>query len=241
MEVSDELRAFEATGIYRLGGCGTGVAFVDPVRLINASYQRFRAVSSAYYSRSFGGPSPSQGEGRETEVPEERRKRKRSRKPKAKELNDMERMAEARHQEARPLLLSAHEGFLHAKNLLEYLPKMIDDEEHILNAESGSEKNFVELSSSWRAPFYEITLRFQKRHGLCNEEGSFRIQRTSVPLFNRIINVEATDDTEGEFQNRRYILPRESHFLMKCNPNNGYNLIVIDPPWENGCVRQKES
>ncbi|KAL6648633.1 hypothetical protein ACP70R_012857 [Stipagrostis hirtigluma subsp. patula] len=248
MEASDELRSFEATGIYRLDGCGTGVAFVDPVRLINASYQRFRVASSAYYSRRFG-PSL-QGGGPEIELAGERRKRKRNRKSKPRELNAMERIAEARHQEARPLLLRAHESLRNAKGLLGYLPKMIDSEEHTLDVESGSEKNFVELGSSWRAPFYEITLCFRKCLGLCNEEGSFHVQRTSVPLFNRIVKVEASDDVEGEFQNRCYILPRESCFLMTDfrnvrdlipgNPNNGYNLIVIDPPWENGCVRQKD-
>ncbi|KAL6645641.1 hypothetical protein ACP70R_017249 [Stipagrostis hirtigluma subsp. patula] len=239
MEASDELRSFEATGIYRLDGCGTGVAFVDPVRLINASYQRFRVASSAYYSRSFG-PSL-QGGGPDTELAGERRKRKRNRKPKPRELNAMERIAEARHQEARPLLLRAHESLCNAKDLLGCLPKIINNEEHTLDVESGSEKNFVELGSSWRAPFYEITLCFPERLGLCNEEGSFHVQRTSVPLFNRIVNVEASDDVEGEFQNRCYILPRENCFLMKCNPNNGYNFIVIDPPWENGCVRQKDA
>jgi hypothetical protein len=42
MEVSDELRSFEATGVYRLDGTSTGATFVDSVRLLilNASYQR---------------------------------------------------------------------------------------------------------------------------------------------------------------------------------------------------------
>lgn len=44
--------------------------------------------------------------------------------------------------------------------------------------------------------------------------GSFHAQRTSFPLFNNIISVEAIDEAEGEFQNRSYILPRGSCFLM---------------------------
>lgn len=96
MEVCDELRSFEATGVYRLDGTSTGATFLDPVRLLNASYERFRIVPSAYYSRSFG-PQHQEGEP-EIERPEKRRKRKRNQKPKSRELNPMEQVAEARHQ-----------------------------------------------------------------------------------------------------------------------------------------------
>ncbi|GJN30598.1 hypothetical protein PR202_gb18913 [Eleusine coracana subsp. coracana] len=260
MEVPDELRSFVATGIYHLGGAGTGAVFLDPVRLLNESYQRFSVVPSTYYSRSFVPPRP--GGDQETEQPEELRKRKRKRKPKPKELNAMEQIAEARHQEARPLLLSAHESLLKAKKLLEYLSKMVKVEEQTIDAETSSENNFVELGSSWRAPFYEITVCFQEPLGLDKEEaevlGCFHVQKSSFPLFNSIVSVEATGEAEGEFQYRHYILPQGSCFSMvaKCyfstdikhvrnlipgNPNQGYNLIVVDPPWENGCVRQKEA
>ncbi|KAJ1298354.1 hypothetical protein BS78_01G446400 [Paspalum vaginatum] len=247
MEVCDELRSFEATGIYRLDGAGTSTVatFVDPVRLINASYQRFRVVPSAYYSRSFA-PHRQKGEP-ETEQQERRRKRKRNQKSKPTKLNAREQIAEARHKEARPLLLRAHESLVKAKHLLEYLPKTAKGKE----LGSGSQDNFVELGTSWRAPFYEITLCSREPHVLGNEEGPFHAQRTSFPLFNSIISVEAIDEAEGEFRNRRYILPRGSRFLMAdfrrvqdlipVSPNQGYNLIVVDPPWENGCVRQKEA
>jgi len=98
MEISDELRSFEATGVYRLNvtGTSTGAAFLDPVRILNGSYQRFRIVPPAYYSRSF--EPPRQVGDPETEPLEKRRKRKRNQKPKPRELNAMERIAEARHQ-----------------------------------------------------------------------------------------------------------------------------------------------
>uniref|UniRef100_A0A0E0CWQ6 Methyltransferase n=1 Tax=Oryza meridionalis TaxID=40149 RepID=A0A0E0CWQ6_9ORYZ len=189
---SDELRAFEATGIYRLAE--SGATFLDPVRILNASYRRFRLVPSAYYSRSFG--TSRQGGEAETErtgeASPERKKRKRQ--PKPRELNEVERMAEARHQEARPLLLSAHKSLLKAKDLLEFLPRMIKEDVRVLDVESNLEKNLVELGSSWRAPFCEMTLCFQKSSGENSEEDNY---------------------------------------------NQGYNLIVVDPPWENGCVRQK--
>ncbi|PUZ40177.1 hypothetical protein GQ55_9G403900 [Panicum hallii var. hallii] len=251
MEISDELRSFEATGVYRLNvtGTSTGAAFLDPVRLLNGSYQRFRIIPSAYYSRSF--EPPRQVGDPETEPPEKRRKRKRNQKPKPRGLNAMERIAEARHQEARPLLLSAHESLIKDKYLREHISKMIEGKEHKLDVGSGFENNFVELGTSWRAPFYEITICFRKPHVLGNGEGSFNAQKTSFPLFNSIISVEAIDEAEGDFQNRHYILPRGSCFLMSDlkrvrdlipgSSNQGYNLIVVDPPWENGFVRQKEA
>uniref|UniRef100_A0A0E0CWQ1 Uncharacterized protein n=2 Tax=Oryza meridionalis TaxID=40149 RepID=A0A0E0CWQ1_9ORYZ len=242
---SDELRAFEATGIYRLAE--SGATFLDPVRILNASYRRFRLVPSAYYSRSFG--TSRQGGEAETErtgeASPERKKRKRQ--PKPRELNEVERMAEARHQEARPLLLSAHKSLLKAKDLLEFLPRMIKEDVRVLDVESNLEKNLVELGSSWRAPFCEMTLCFQKSSGENSEEGI--CLKTSTPLFNSTISIEENDDAEGEFQDRHYILPRRCCFLMTDlkhvrglipdNYNQGYNLIVVDPPWENGCVRQK--
>ncbi|CAN6301912.1 unnamed protein product [Urochloa humidicola] len=102
MEICDELRSFETTGVYRLDGTGTGTGtgaiFLDPVRLLNGSYQRFRVVPSAYYSRSFEPPHKVQVGDPETEQPEKRRKRKRNQKTKPRELNAMEQIAEARHQ-----------------------------------------------------------------------------------------------------------------------------------------------
>lgn len=52
---------------------------------------------------------------------------------------------------------------------------MVMVEEQTLDVES-SENNFVELGSSWRAPFYEITVCFQKPHGLGKEEGKTMIE-----------------------------------------------------------------
>uniref|UniRef100_A0A0D9VQT2 Uncharacterized protein n=1 Tax=Leersia perrieri TaxID=77586 RepID=A0A0D9VQT2_9ORYZ len=214
---SDELRSFEDGGIYRLAE--SGAAFVDPVRILNESYRRFRLVPSAYYSRSFG-PSRlvDEAENERTEESPERKKRKRKRqpKPKPRELNQVERIAEGRHQEARPLLLKAHKSLLKAKNLLEFLPKMINEDVCMLDVESNLEKNFVELGSSWRAPFCEMTLCFQKSSGEDGGEGCFQI-------------------------NQIFMLNNIKMFLhdLDDNYNQGYNFIVVDPPWENGCVRQK--
>jgi hypothetical protein len=67
------------------------------------------------------------------------------------------------------LLISAHKSLLEAKELLEFLPGMIKGDE--CDVETCSVNNFVDLGSSWRAPLYEMTLSFQKPHGL-GEEGN---------------------------------------------------------------------
>jgi len=41
-----------------------------------------------------------------------------------------------------------------------------------------------------------------------------------------------TIDIKSDFKRVRDLIPGSS--------NQRYNLIVVDPPWENGCVRQKE-
>jgi hypothetical protein len=71
--------------------------------------------------------------------------------------------------------LSAHESLLKAKNLLKYLSNMVKVEEDTLDAENDFENKFVELGSSWRAPFYEITVCFQKPNDLGKEEGKIMI------------------------------------------------------------------
>jgi hypothetical protein len=68
------------------------------------------------------------------------------------------------------LLSSAHKSLLKAKDLLEFLPRMIKEDVRMLDVESNLEKNLVELGSSWRAPLCEMTLCFQKSSGEDSEE-----------------------------------------------------------------------
>lgn len=63
------------------------------------------------------------------------------------------------------MLISAHNSLLEAKDLLEFLPGLIKGDECLPNVKASSENNFVELGSSWRAPFYEMTICFQNPHG----------------------------------------------------------------------------
>ncbi|RZS16042.1 hypothetical protein BHM03_00047979 [Ensete ventricosum] len=93
--MSDAVRSFLDTGIYRLDRDGSMVVFLDPVRILNHSYSRFRVSPSAYYSRSFETTTAAM----KTDAVEDSRivkKRKRTRAP--RDLNERERAAEKRHQ-----------------------------------------------------------------------------------------------------------------------------------------------
>ncbi|KAJ6808381.1 methyltransferase-like protein 2 [Iris pallida] len=250
---SEELSSFLESGIFRLDD-GSRVVFVDPVRLLNRSYSRFRVSPSGYYSRSFKSRSKVRSIGEEEEEgigdDAERRGKKKKRKRKSRELNEREICAEIRHQELRPLLLKAYNSLLTVSNLLSCLPNIVEYEDGYSNS-GREEHNFVELGNLCQAPHYEISLCFNK--GVIEEaEDSWPVrvgEWTIVPLFDNLIGNETTEDVEAEFLNSKYILPPRSSFYMSdlrrvrdlvpVHSDHGFNLIVIDPPWENGSVYQK--
>lgn len=92
-ETNDQLSMFLKSGIYRFGK--SNAIYMDPVRVLNRSYTRFRVSSSAYYSRSFG--KNSSREEPNVPVPKNSRKRKRKEK-KSHTLNEREQVADQRHQ-----------------------------------------------------------------------------------------------------------------------------------------------
>ncbi|KAG6509684.1 hypothetical protein ZIOFF_027684 [Zingiber officinale] len=304
-EMSDELKSFLDSGIYRLDVDGSKVAFLDPVRVLNRSFSRFKISPSAYYSRSFG-CSTDGDESKEDKVFQVTKKRKK-RRP-ARDLNEREEAAEKRHQEARSLLLNAHKAFVQAKELQALLPKLVKCETCLL-ARKVVELDFIQLGSLWQAPLYEISLRLRKEvldetgvmslpvmievasgnmimHllnrnksvvqggrnlSLIGEVGAVLMQLCSPrcavlgheqgendgsaahQLFNNLIYNVTNDDVEAEILENCYILPRRSCFYMVsfsrlsllCNEffahsKDGFNFIVIDPPWENGSANQKE-
>ncbi|KAA8537665.1 hypothetical protein F0562_027345 [Nyssa sinensis] len=247
-ERSDQLSMFRKSGIYRFEN--SNAVFIDAVRVLNRSYSRFRVSPSAYYSRFF----ESKNLNEKSRASTNSRKRKRKEK-KTHTLNEREQVADKRHQEARPLLLKAHEFLLGATDLLATMRNLRSDGcslgECTDSFSQRVEQSFVELGSIWQAPLYEITLNFH--HHKPNEGGGSPLAQHSeervIPIFNNLVVNETTDDVVAEFLNRQYVIPRDCSFYMSdlgqihnlipADSDHGFNLIVVDPPWENSSVHQK--
>ncbi|KAI5656019.1 hypothetical protein M9H77_24812 [Catharanthus roseus] len=240
----DRLSEFLKTGLYRLENSNT--IFMDPVRVLNRYYSRFRVSPSAYYTRFF---QFREANNKPFENSTAKRKRKRQRKPQT--LNQREEIANQRHQEARSLLARAHAALLVDGELLEILRSLRKDGES-LEKRDGSELNFVELGSVWQAPLYEIILNLCQDHIFTENEGSQVNQCCEprmVPVFNNHVINQGTDDLVAELLSNKYIIPRGSCFYMSdlrdvqnlvpAESDSGFNLILIDPPWENSSAHQK--
>ncbi|WOG90667.1 hypothetical protein DCAR_0309911 [Daucus carota subsp. sativus] len=239
---NDKLTTFEKTGIYRFEK--SNAVFIDPVRVLNRHYTRFKLSPSAYYSRFFDSAN--------SNSQSVCRKRKRKAKTTSRPLNEKEQLANQRHLEARVFMLKAHEDLLGNNDILEFLRNLRGDEA----AEGASvEQSFVELGTVWQAHMYEITLNHCHGDRSNNESqngGSCRIQSCEPKtflLFENLVVNETSNDAEAIFLNNKYILPKESSFFMSdlgkihnlipADSDRGFNLIVIDPPWENSSARQK--
>ncbi|GER42646.1 methyltransferase MT-A70 family protein, partial [Striga asiatica] len=263
-ESDDELSAFLKSGIYRFENANA--CFIDPVRVLNRSYTRFKVSGSAYYSRFFHASEISLAN-HSNEAPKNSKKRKRSEKKKKKgqTLNSREQMADQRHQEVRPALLKAHEALLGTTQLLEALRDLRNDFENC-NGESiskGSEVDFVEIGGVWQAPFYEIVLKHHEDDTTVETAGVESCCQTALPVFSNLVANEGSLEIEAELLGHQYILPKRSSFYMSdftnalflvmrksdlsqihnlipADSDCGFNLIMIDPPWENSSARQKQ-
>ncbi|KAL6207402.1 hypothetical protein ACLB2K_018360 [Fragaria x ananassa] len=264
---TDKLTEFLKSGIYRFKD--SNAVFIDPVRVLNRSYSRFRVSPSAYYCRRFESTCPP-----EPTVASTSRKRKRKEKKKPQALNDREQVADRRHQEVRPLLVKAHESLMRSSEVLEVISNLRGSE----TWSPGVEQSFVELALVWQAPLYEISLNYKA----VEDGGSHATQdceQCVLPVFNNLVVNERSNDVEAEVLKSRYILPPKSSFYMVCRLINwfsfghietslasillwfvlyhvevrygadsqsnscesdcGFSVIVVDPPWENGSARQK--
>ncbi|KAK9270182.1 hypothetical protein L1049_025758 [Liquidambar formosana] len=248
-QTSHQVSTFLSSGVYRFEN--SMAVFIDPVRLLNRSYTRFRVSPSAYYSRFFQPNQPPR-----VSSPNPRKRKRKDKQPHS--LNQRELAADQRHQEARPLLMKAHEAVLQATELLSVLCDLRKD--GCCSTECGElllpaaqlEQSFFELGRVWQAPLYEITLNFHRQNKTIEDGGSLPVQnceQTVLPIFNNLVANETNDDVEAEFFNIQYILPRKScfymsdlgqiHNLIPDEPDCGFNLIVVDPPWENRSAHQK--
>ncbi|XP_011649609.1 methyltransferase-like protein 2 [Cucumis sativus] len=239
----DELSVFLESGIYRF--VDSRFIFVDPVRVLNRSYSRFRVSPAGYYSRFFD----YERKGLENKDCLSYGKKRKRKEKKLRCLNEKECAADQRHQVAKPLLLKAYELLLQATDLLSVTRS--------LNRESGSSEGrnlpsdhqlLIEHGRIWQAPLYEITLKLPE-HDQSSEVGGSSFKDRVVPLFNNLVVNETSDEVEAEFLDHQYILPREScfymsdlrqvHNLIPAKASSGFSLILIDPPWENGSAQQK--
>eukprot|EP01018_Ginkgo_biloba_P031862 Gb_04126 [translate_table: standard] len=115
-----------------------------------------------------------------------------------------------------------------------------------------TDASFVELGKLWQAPLYEISLcNYLSEESIQDEgEGVHKWDKKStLSLFNTLIENKRNDDISAECLYSNYILPRQSSFLMSdlnqihqlipACPSDGFNLILIDPPWENKSVHRQ--
>ncbi|XP_010246997.1 PREDICTED: methyltransferase-like protein 2 isoform X2 [Nelumbo nucifera] len=242
-EKNEELFLFLDSGIYRFRS--SNAIFIDPVRILNSSYTRFRVSPAAYYSRSF-----EHIKREETPLASPSSRKRKRKQSKSLPRNETEESAHQRHLAARPLLLRAHEALLGVKDLLSCLCDIKNDGRS--SVESKELLPFVELGKVWQAPLYEMSLYFRP-HDKQTEDGGMPLiqcgEREVVPIFNNLVVNKTSDDLEAEFHTRWYIIPREScfymsdlgqiHNLIPDQSDHGFNLIVIDPPWENKSAYQK--
>jgi hypothetical protein len=84
-------------------------------------------------------------------------------------------------QEARPLLVKAHECLTRATDLLEVVSNLRSDFDSSRECRDSlspgvPEQCFVELGRVWQAPLYEITLNFNENVKLNADGGQFHNQ-----------------------------------------------------------------
>ncbi|XP_057814942.2 methyltransferase-like protein 2 isoform X2 [Cryptomeria japonica] len=254
-----------STGIYRFPN--VNAVFLDPVRILNISYTNFSISPHLYYTRSL--PNPCNGEEKKEEAtgPKEQKDKKRKRKTNNSYVpNAKEELAHKRHMEVRPFLSSAYEAFLKEPSLLSILCSLKDntvytkadnalvdnrqENDALVDNKGENIPSFIELGKLWQAPLFEISFHRQVREE--SVQGEIALQEdknVTCSLFNTLIENRSNDDAITECLSSCYILPRRSSFLMSdinqirrlipACPHDRFNLILVDPPWENKSVHRR--
>ncbi|XP_024542332.1 methyltransferase-like protein 2 isoform X2 [Selaginella moellendorffii] len=208
-------------GVFRIPGAPVDAVFIDPPALLSSGYVDFALESSTYYARNVRNHEREQCIGE-----------KRKRKKKKAVLNPKEVLAQQRHQEAREILLESHKAFMSNEPAQAKLKEMVKLKTS--NAKVEDNSDFIALSQTFQAPLYDITLSSQ---GKC------------VPLFNNLVEASSSAEEVASSAGSDFLLPKNSRFLMTDfseihrlipdSPSTGYNLIIIDPPWENKSVHRR--
>ncbi|RDX75858.1 Methyltransferase-like protein 2, partial [Mucuna pruriens] len=252
---SQKLSSFYESGIYLFDN--SNAVFIDPVRVLNRYYHRFSVSPSTYYSRLFKSPTPNPVSATVTSsLTKTKRKRKRK---EPRPLNERELFALQRHQEARPLLVAAHECLLTSTELLNALKALKSASSCSTRDCEGGQHSFVDLGRE--APLLEVALSLrvgdidtdtdthQPPNDLEDLSSVRCCEQKVLPAFNNLVANDTQDDAVAEILKNRYIMPRESCFYMSdlgqirnlipAHADSGFNLIMVDPPWENASAYQK--
>ncbi|KAL0704589.1 hypothetical protein Bca4012_071014 [Brassica carinata] len=221
MAKPDQLTRFLDSGIYESDD--SKWLFLDPVRIINRSHTRFRVSPCAYYSRCFN----SKHLNPQNELPNPRkRKRNKQKNPSFHLPSAAEQASNLRHQEARLFLSEAYESLLEETELLSLVKGLSsDDDDGLLRTKccEDDEVSFVELG------------------GKCSEERVFKV-------FNNLVANETEEEVDADscviwFFSCFHVASKSDllHLrnLVPAKHEEGFNLIVIDPPWENASAHQK--
>lgn len=258
----DGLEEFLSTGIYRIPN--GNALFLDPVRILNTFYSYFSISPSLYYNaRALPRPriESSRNQEEEEDGQNDNKKPQRKRKRKVYTLNEKEQIAEKRHKEIRPFLSSAYEAFFEDPNFSSILKCLkeshgchvrTDDVLEIADKCRESTASFVEVGKLWQAPLYEMSLYNCARKEPSENGGETVLKqerKSTLPLFNSLVENKSNDDAMAECLCSCYVLPRQSSFLMSdlkqihqlipARSSDRYNLILLDPPWENKSVYRR--
>lgn len=235
---------------------GANAVFLEPSLIISSAYSHFTLLPSLYYSRSSNAsPQPSTHN-----ICNPKKKRKR----KAYSPNLKEQRAEQRHLEIRQLILNAHTAFM---VLLEVRSLLTSIEDSVLKCKrlrgvqglcvelprKGTSEliDLVELGSVWQAPLYTFSLLSVNGQMNSVEARSCESKEhlSTSPLFNHMIANEHNVEVFGICADTEFLLPKRSRVLISdfthirqlipSDKRNGYNIVLIDPPWENKSVHRQ--
>ncbi|MCO5586064.1 hypothetical protein L7F22_040003 [Adiantum nelumboides] len=163
-------------------------------------------------------------------------------------------------QDVRQYILDAHTAFIGLPEVSSFLKSLEDDlhdpqeNQHIslsnLKQDINSEIiDFVKLGAVWQAFLYTITLS-RVHENIADCKGSTQESMEpllSFPLFKHMVENSTEEELLGLCAGTWTILPKKSRFLMSdladiqhtlSSSGDGYNLIIIDPPWENRSVHR---
>ncbi|KAL3685793.1 hypothetical protein R1sor_003815 [Riccia sorocarpa] len=240
---------------------GANAVWIDPVTVLNRAYSLYQVSYSRYYSRAsienLNSSAYALSIGDElagSEGGSRKRKRKKPYIP-----NEKEAMAKIRHQESRSAILEAHSLFMETRppNYMENIPCSTTESPSPstlgFSKASSEEVDLVQLAEVWQAPLFELSIQANSSLSCdstaCDLRCRGEMDTRQTPLFGSLVEQDEEEEVLAECAGCTFVLPRHSQFLISDvsnlrklipeRPDCGYNLLLIDPPWENKSVHRK--